>query len=148
MPTPPHPLPPRPFLLYSLEPVLVLPTLSSKEQEHLNAMVISWEEAHSLEVITRGNKTAAEKSLKMRLTSRFSEIAKLTSGRIHVAHLLFKIKKDNLKSKTLSFQVDEELKPEALWEYCRHLCVNWSTCGLVVHPNAPWLGVIPDGVVY
>lgn len=144
----PPPLPPLPGLLYSLEPVSVLPTLSSKEQEHLNAMIISWEEAHSLEVSTRVNKKAVEKSLKMRLTSRFSEIAKLKSGRSHVEHLLFKIKKDNPKSKTLSFQVEEELKPEALWEYCRHLCVNWSPCGLVVHPNAPWLGVIPDGVVY
>lgn len=145
----PPPLPPLPLLLHSLEPVSVLPTLNAKEQEHLNAMIISWEEAHSLEVSTRGSKAAAEKSLKMRLTSHFRKIAKLKSGRSHVEHLLFKIKKGNPRSKTLNCQaVDEELKPEALWEYCRHLCVNWSPCGLVVHPNAPWLGVMPDGVVY
>lgn len=36
----------------------------------------------------------------------------------------------------------------ALREYCQHLCVNWYPCGLVVHPHAPWLGALPDGLVY
>lgn len=145
----PPPQPPLPSLLHPLQPVSVCPTLSLKEQERLNSMTVSWDEAHALEVSTRGSKEAAEKSLKMRLVSRFREIAKLKVGRSHAEHLLFKIMKGKVVSKTMACQViNEEKKPEAIREYCRNLCINWSPCGLVVHPNAPWLGVIPDGVVY
>lgn len=145
----PPPQPPLPSVFHPVQPVSVYPTLSLKEQEHLNSMVISWDEAHNLEVSTRGSKEAAEKSLKMRLVSRFREIAKLKVGPSHAEHLLFKIMRGNLVSKTLDCQaINEERKPEAIREYCRNLCVNWSPCGLVVHPNAPWLAAIPDGVVY
>ncbi|XP_013865070.1 uncharacterized protein LOC106518354 isoform X2 [Austrofundulus limnaeus] len=145
----PSPQPPLPSLLHPLQPVSVFPTLSLKEQERLNSMVISWDEARELEVRTRGSKEAAEKSLKMRLVSRFREITKLKVGRSHAEQLLFKIMKGNFVSKTLDCQaINEETKPEAIREYCRNLYINWSPCGLVVHPNAPWLGAIPDGVVY
>ncbi|XP_072238630.1 uncharacterized protein [Leuresthes tenuis] len=141
---PPQPL--LPFGHHTLEPASATPTLSADEQAHVNDIHVTWEEAHLLEHSTRGCKESAEKLRKMRLTSRFREICKLKPGRSHAEQLLFKIKKGSSQCKMT--QVNEEMKPEAIREYCRHLCVNWSPCGLVVHPNAPWLAAMPDGLVY
>ncbi|XP_008276853.1 uncharacterized protein LOC103354998 [Stegastes partitus] len=141
--------PPRPLLplsSHTLELRSPLPTLSIKEQEALIAMQITWEEASNLEYSTRGCKDSVEELRKLRLTSRFRDICKLRPGRSHAEHLIFKLKKGFLKCKTT--QMEEERKTEALREYCRHMCVNWSPCGFVVHPNAPWLGAMPDGLVY
>ncbi|KAM4581645.1 uncharacterized protein V3H82_005783 [Fundulus diaphanus] len=141
---PPQPL--LPFFGHTLELVSVFPILGAKEQAFLNSMKVTWEEAHSLEESTRGSKEAADELLKMRLTSRFREICNLKPGRSHAEQLLYKIQKGLPRCKTST--IDAEMKPEALREYCRHLCVNWSPCGLVVHPRAPWMGAIPDGLVY
>lgn len=146
--------PPRPLLPLShhtLGPVLDFPSLSlsTQEQEHVNVMQINWEEAQCLESSTRpphGHKELATELLKLRLTSRFREICTLRPGRSNADHLVFKIQKGGRKSKISP--VDEEMKSEALREYCRHMCVNWSPCGLVIHPYAPWLGALPHGLVY
>ncbi|KAM7401855.1 hypothetical protein PAMP_017132 [Pampus punctatissimus] len=141
--------PPRPLLPlthHTLEQMSAIPTLSNKEREHLNVMSITWEAAHSLEHATRDHKESIEDLRKLRLTSRFRDICKLKSGHSHAEHLLFKIKKGLSRCKTA--QIEEEMKTQVLREYCQYLCVNWSPCGLVVHPNAPWLGAVPDGLVY
>lgn len=141
--------PPRPLLplsSHALEPMLAFPTLSAKQQEHVNVMQISWEAAHSLEYTTRRHKELGEELRKLRLTSRFREICQLKPGPTNAKHLIVKIQKGLPRCKTT--HVEEEMKAEALREYCQHLCVNWSPCGLVVHPNAPWLGAMPDGLVY
>ncbi|XP_035517229.1 uncharacterized protein LOC118327848 [Morone saxatilis] len=141
--------PPRPLLplsYHTLEPVSALPTLSAREQEHVDVMQITWEEAHSLEQSTRGRKESAEELQKLRLTSRFREICTLKPGRSHAEHLVYKLHKGPPRCK--SAQIEEEIKNEALRVYCRNLCVNWYPCGFIVHPNAPWLGVRPDGLVY
>ncbi|XP_042261617.1 uncharacterized protein LOC122980400 isoform X1 [Thunnus albacares] len=141
---PPRPLLPLPY--HRLEQILSLPTLSAREQEHINVMEITWEGAHSLEYATREHRESIEDLRKLRLTTRFREICKLKPGPSHAEHLIFKIQKGFSRCKTA--QIEEEMKTEALREYCQYLCVNWSPCGLVVHPNAPWLGALPDGLVY
>ncbi|XP_030585751.1 uncharacterized protein LOC115780613 [Archocentrus centrarchus] len=141
---PPLPLLPLPH--HKLEPVSVLPSLSAKEQEHVNVMQVTWEEAHNLERSTRGCKSNVEELRKQRLISHFREICKLKPGRSNAEQLTFKIQKGISRCK--SAQIEEEMKSEVFREYCQHMCVNWYPCGLVVHPNAPWLGVIPDGLVY
>ncbi|XP_051271542.1 uncharacterized protein LOC127372144 [Dicentrarchus labrax] len=141
--------PPRPLLplsYHTLEPVLALPTLSAREQEHVDVMQITWEEAHSLEQSTRGGKEPVEELQKPRLTSRFREICTLKPGRSHAEHLVYKLHKGPPRCK--SAQIEEAMKNEALRVYCRNLCVNWYPCGFIVHPHAPWLGVQPDGLVY
>ncbi|XP_044036364.1 uncharacterized protein LOC122868451 [Siniperca chuatsi] len=135
-----------PLSSHTLEPMSALPTLSAKEQDHVNVMQITWEAAHSLEHSTCRHKELVEELRKLRLTSRFKEICKLKPVRSHAEHLIFKIEKGFPRCKMA--QIEEEMKSEALREYCRQLCVNWSPCGLVVHPNAPWLGAQPDGLVY
>lgn len=37
---------------------------------------------------------------------------------------------------------------EAAKEYVNFAHVNYSPCGLVIHPQGPWLGTSPDGLVY
>ncbi|XP_075952219.1 uncharacterized protein LOC142954829 [Anarhichas minor] len=141
--------PPRPLLPlaeHRLKPMPVVPTLSAKEQAHMDVMQITWEAAHLLEQSTRGHKEEEEKLRTLRLTSRFKEVCKLKPGRTNAQHLLFKIQKGLPRCKAA--QIEEEMKAEALREYCKHLCVNWSPCGFVIHPNAPWLGALPSGLVY
>ncbi|XP_074534418.1 uncharacterized protein LOC141796938 [Halichoeres trimaculatus] len=146
--------PPRPLLPsshHTMGPVLDFPasSLSVREQEHVNVMQITWEEAQRLEHSTRpphGHKALAAEMLKPRLTSRFREICTLRSGKSNADHLVFKIQKGGRKCK--NSPVDEEMKSEALREYCRHVFVNWSPCGLIIHPDAPWLGALPHGLVY
>lgn len=142
--------PPRPLLPLSdhqLEPVSAPPpTLGAKEQEHLNVMQLTWDAAHSLEHSTRTHKKVVEALWKLRLTGRFKEICTLKPGSSHAEQLILKIRKGVSKSK--HSKIEAEMKADALREYCDNLRVNWSPCGLVVHPNAPWLGVLPDGLVY
>lgn len=141
--------PPRPLLplaSHKLEPLAASPTLSAQEREHVEVMQITWEAAHSLEHSTRSNKEGAQELQNLRLTSRYREICKLKPGKSNAEHLIYKIQKGIARCK--SAQIEEEMKCEALREYCQHLCVNWSPCGLVVHPEAPWLGALPHGLVY
>ncbi|XP_038154096.1 uncharacterized protein LOC119791831 [Cyprinodon tularosa] len=139
-------LPSLPLPFHTLEPMSLSTTQTPQEEAFLNAMTVTWEEAHGLEMSTRGSKEAADKLLMMRITSRFREICKLKPGKSHADQFLSKIQKGNARCKTS--QIDEEMKSGVLREYCRKLYINWSPCGLVVHPSAPWLGATPDGLVF
>ncbi|KAK0136704.1 hypothetical protein N1851_027112 [Merluccius polli] len=37
---------------------------------------------------------------------------------------------------------------DAIWEYCQMKRVNHYPCGFVIHPDTPWLGASPGGLVY
>ncbi|XP_040014415.1 uncharacterized protein LOC120806934 [Xiphias gladius] len=132
--------------LPTLEPVSALPTLSAKEQDHVNVKQITWEATHSLEHSTCGCKESVEELRKLCLTSCFREICKLKPGQSHAERLISKIRNGFPRCKTA--QIEEEMKTDVLREYCQHQCVNWFPCGLVVHPNPPWLGALPDGLAY
>ncbi|XP_047188518.1 uncharacterized protein LOC118309784 [Scophthalmus maximus] len=135
-----------PMSFYRLEPVSRLPNLSAQEQEHVTVRQITWDAAHILELSTRECKEPAEELCKLRLTSHFKEICKLKPGQDHAERLISKMHNGFPRCK--SALIEKNMKTEALREYCRHLCLNWYPCGLVVHPNAPWLGALPDGLVY
>lgn len=40
------------------------------------------------------------------------------------------------------------LEQHALKEYCQIKNASYWPCGFVIHPDAPWLGCSPDGIVY
>ncbi|KAM4613259.1 uncharacterized protein ACJ7VT_011392 [Polymixia lowei] len=134
-----------PLASYKLEPVLSTHNLSDKEQERMEALEITWAAAHNLECATRGLDESVEGLRQSRLTSRFREICHLR-GKSRAQHLAFKMRRGMPESKAL--KMNKEQRPEALREYCKYAFVNWSPCGLVVHPDAPWLGAIPDGLIY
>lgn len=41
-----------------------------------------------------------------------------------------------------------QMEPKAIEEYCCIQEVNHYPCGFIIHPDAPWLGSSPDGLVY
>lgn len=41
-----------------------------------------------------------------------------------------------------------DMEPVAVTEYCSLKNVNYSPWGFIIHPDAPWLGCSPDGVVF
>lgn len=41
-----------------------------------------------------------------------------------------------------------KLEADAICEYCQIKRVNHFPCGLVIHPDAPWLGASPDGIIF
>ncbi|XP_035004588.1 uncharacterized protein LOC118102469 [Hippoglossus stenolepis] len=125
---------------YRLHTVL---DLTAQEQEHIQDMHLTRETAHFMECATRDSRESAEELSKLRLTSCFRDICRLKPGREQAELLISK-----MRNRRKSAQIDKDMKSQALREYCRHLRVNWYPCGLVVHPNAPWLGALPDGLVY
>ena len=40
------------------------------------------------------------------------------------------------------------MESTAIEEYCRVREVNHYQCGFLIHPDAPWMGSSPDGMVY
>lgn len=142
--------PPRPLIplnRFKLEPVANLPTLSAEEQRHVDVLMeLTWETAYNVEQVTCRHRESIARFQKLRLTNHFREICTLRPGQSNVEHLLFKIKKEEQTCK--STQMKEDLKGEALQLYCRNMSTNWYLCGLVLHPSAPWLGALPDGLVY
>ncbi|KAM3612131.1 uncharacterized protein V6R79_003324 [Siganus canaliculatus] len=101
-------------------------------QQHLNLMLlnVTFDMAQSIEIATREQSASAEwHSLrKMRLTSsRFRE----------VCHVQTALMKSGLA-----------LESAAVQEYARIRCINYWPLGFVIHPDAPWLGSSPDGIVF
>lgn len=140
------PQPRLPLQSQKIAPFLNIPTLSAKEQVHLISMKLTWEDAYTLEHSSRSDETIIESVKQKRLTDSFKDIFRLKTGRSNAEHLIAKMRRGGRKCKLA--QIEKEWKDEALREYCRLLGVNWYGCGLVVHPEAPWLAAIPHGVVY
>ncbi|KAG7493260.1 hypothetical protein JOB18_004585 [Solea senegalensis] len=128
-----------------LDPEYISCTLTLLEQEILKNMRVTWEAANRLAYSTCESEFV-EELRKLRLTCRFREICKLKPEGGEVEQLISKIRKGPPMYKMAL--IDRETKSEVLREYCRRLCISWYPCGLVVHPNAPWLGALPDGLAY
>ena len=51
-------------------------------------------------------------------------------------------------SQTADMRRGLDLEPIAVEECCRIREVNHYPCGFLIHPDAPWMGSSPDGIVY
>lgn len=140
------PQPRLPLQSQKIDPFLSVPTLSINEQAKLNNLKLTWEAAYNLEQATRQKKEIHDGLKDMRLMNCFRDIFNLRAGQSNAELLIMKIKRGRRRSKHAT--IEQEMKIEALREYCRLVCVNWYPCGLVVHPGAPWLAAFPDGLVY
>lgn len=49
---------------------------------------------------------------------------------------------------TAEMRRGSEMEFQAAKEYAQCNNVNNSRCGLIIHPQVPWLGASPDGLVY
>lgn len=41
-----------------------------------------------------------------------------------------------------------KLEADTIWEYCQIKRVNHYPCGFVIHPDTPWLGASPNGLIF
>lgn len=150
--TRPHtdaPSPPQlPLSGYRLGPSACAFVCSEHQQRHLSSLATSLETAHKIESSTREQSSCSEwyQLRRCRITStKFRE----------VCHIRGESSAENLAKRLLgaSHQTADmrrglALEPIAVEEYCRVREVNHYPCGFLIHPDAPWMGSTPDGVVY
>lgn len=138
------PRPPLPLSHHTLQQTTASAIAHPRGLAILSEMQITWEGAHHLEEVTRKHKELVNQMRKMRLMNHFKEMCNLKPWQSCVTQLISKLKKGIKKEE----EIDEGMKSGAVREYCRRLCVKWHNCGLIVHPDAPWLGAAPDGLMY
>lgn len=145
-----HPAPPPPSLPlqdYRLDPSDCMFVCSRKQQLHMQGLELTLEMAHNLERATREQSLCAEwhNVRKPRVTSsRFREVCHV--GVTSAETLAQRILKET--HQTGAMKRGLELEADAIWEYCQIKRLNHYKSGFVVHPDAPWLGASPDGIVF
>lgn len=83
----------------------------------------------------------------MRITSsRFREVCHVRgeTSADHLAERMFK----GSGMQTMEMKRALAMEPVAVQEYCTLKNVNFFLCGFVVHPDTPWLGSSPDGIIF
>ncbi|XP_039648996.1 uncharacterized protein LOC120554288 [Perca fluviatilis] len=104
--------------------------------------------AHQLEESTRQQSTLKEWHLlrKPRVTcSRFREVCHVR-GQSSAENLALRILRPGYQ--TAEMKRGLQMESKAVEEYCLVKDVNHYPCGFIIHPDAPWLGSSPDGLVY
>lgn len=145
-----HAAPPPPSLPlqnYRLQPSSCVFVCSESQQLHLKCLEVTWDMAHKLECATRAQSSCADwhRLRRPRLTStRFREICHV--GQNSEEGLADRILRGT--HQTAAMKRGLEMEADAIWEYCQMKRVNHYPCGFVIHPNAPWLGASPDGVIF
>ncbi|KAM9536939.1 uncharacterized protein ACWYII_040760 [Salvelinus alpinus] len=123
--------------------------LSHQEQFHVKALETTYEMSHKVEVATREQSSSPEwhQLRKMRITSsRFREVchARGETSADRLAERMFK----GSGVQTVEMKRGLAMEPVAVQEYCTLKNVNFFPCGFVVHPDGPWLGSSPDGIIF
>eukprot|EP00063_Salmo_salar_P012235 XP_013987070.1 PREDICTED: uncharacterized protein LOC106565025 isoform X1 [Salmo salar] len=109
----------------------------------------TYEMSHKFKVATREQSSSPEwhKLRKMRITSsRFREVCHVRgeTSADYLAEQMFK----GSGMQTMEMKRGLAMEPLAVQEYCALKNVNFFPCGFVVHPDAPWLGSSPDGIIF
>nr|XP_055034705.1 uncharacterized protein LOC129422685 [Misgurnus anguillicaudatus] len=145
-----HAAPPQPSVPlenYCLQPSSCMFVCTQPQQLHLGGLEVTWDKAHQYECATRHQSTCTEwhQLRRHRLTaSRFKEICQVREKTEE--GLATRILQGTRQ--TAAMKRGLELEADAIWEYCQIKRVNHYFCGLVIHPDAPWLGASPDGIIF
>ncbi len=145
-----HLAPPSPSLPlegYHLEPSVHMSETTEAERRHLQSLQVTWDMANTLERATRSQSSCEEwhQLRRPRLTtSRFREIC-FVSNKCE-GSLADRILKGTHQTKAMRRGL--ELEADAIWEYTQIKRVNHYPCGFIIHPDTPWLGATPDGLVF
>ncbi|XP_076845899.1 uncharacterized protein LOC143491083 isoform X2 [Brachyhypopomus gauderio] len=138
------PFPSLPLECYHLSPPEYSFVPTHQEQLHLSSLSVTLSQSHLIEEATRSQSATPEwYSLRReRVTaSHFREVShvrgpgaaeRIIRGTRQTAHM-----KRGL-----------EMETGALKDYAVLKNLNLTKCGLVIHPDASWLGASPDGLVY
>ncbi|KAK0142231.1 hypothetical protein N1851_020062 [Merluccius polli] len=103
---------------------------------------------HKIENSTREQSYCAEwhQLRRCRITStKFREVCH-TRGESSAENLAKRLLRPS--NQTADMRRGLDLVPIAVEEYCRVREVNHYPCGFLIHPDAPWMGSSPDGIVY
>lgn len=141
------PPPSLPLQNYHLQPSDCMFVCTEPQQLHLKCLEVTWEMSHRLEHATRAQSACADwhRLRRPRLTaSRFREICHV--GQSSEEGLADRILKGTRQ--TAAMKRGLEMEADAIWEYCQIRRVNHYPCGFVIHPDVPWLGASPDGVIF
>nr|XP_033948206.1 uncharacterized protein LOC117453497 isoform X2 [Pseudochaenichthys georgianus] len=142
------PPPPLPVDGYRLEPTTCEFVCSHQQHLHLLSLATTLLMARKIEVATREQSDSVEwhRVRRPRITSsRFREVCHVR-GQSSAENLAQRIRKG--VAQTASMKRGLALEPVAIQEYCRIKNTNYWPCGFVIHPDAPWLGSSPDGLVF
>ncbi|XP_016314932.1 uncharacterized protein LOC107667722 [Sinocyclocheilus anshuiensis] len=139
---------PLPLGEYRLDPTKCVHVCTEEEHFHLKSMMITLDMAYQIEAATR--EQAAEQEWhqlrRHRITSsRFREVC-FVRGVSSAESLAERILKGT--KQTAEMKRGAEMESEAAVEYSKMKNVNYRPCGLIIHPDAPWLGASPDGLIY
>lgn len=133
---------------YQLKPTDCTYVPTNQEQLHLHSLSVTLLESHLIEEATRCQSAAPEwHSLrKERVTaSNFREVSHVR-GPNAAENLAERIIRGTRQTPHMKRGLDMEAG--ALKDYATLKNLNLRKCGLVIHPDAPWLGASPDGLVY
>ncbi|XP_051553961.1 uncharacterized protein LOC127440904 [Myxocyprinus asiaticus] len=143
----PPPYPPLPLGEYRVHPTECVHVCTEEEHLHLKSLIVTLDMACKIEAATR--EQAAEQEWhqlhRPRITSRFREVCFVrgVSSTESLAEIILKGTRQ-----TAEMRRGADMEFEAAVEYRRMKNVNYTPCGLVIHPDAPWLGASPDGLIY
>ncbi|XP_039895810.1 uncharacterized protein LOC120738581 [Simochromis diagramma] len=141
------PPPSLPLQDYRLKPSECMFVCSRKQQLHMKILEVTLEMSQSIECVTREQSECADwyNVQRPRVTaSRFREICHVSKPSEEL--LAERILKGTHQTGPMKRGL--ELEADAIWEYCQIKRVNHYKCGFVVHPDAPWIGASPDGIIF
>ena len=141
------PFPKIPLEGYQLDPTDSAFVPTEQQQLHLRSLCVPWSQSHKIEEETRCQSAAPvwHSLRKERVTaSTFREICHVKESTAET--LAQRIIRGTRQTALMKRGLD--LETGALKDYATLKNTNIRRCGLVVHPDAPWLGASPDGLVY
>ncbi|XP_047219736.1 uncharacterized protein LOC124867367 [Girardinichthys multiradiatus] len=133
---------------YYLEPTSVQFVCTHQQQLELECLATTLEQSQQIEIATWEQSTTAEwhNVRKPQITSsQFQEVCHV-KGSSSALCLAQRIKKGI--AATAAMKRGLVLEPLAIQQYTRIKNTNYWPCGFIIHPDAPWLGSSPDGVVF
>ncbi|XP_030274784.1 uncharacterized protein LOC115582749 isoform X2 [Sparus aurata] len=142
------PFPKVPLDDYHLQPTDCTYEPTDQEKLHLSSLSVTLSQSHLIEEATRGQSATPEwHSLrKERVTASHFREASHVSGTSSAEKLAERIIRGT--KQTTLMKRGLEMEAGALKDYAVLKNLNLTKCGLVIHPDAPWLGALPDGLVY
>lgn len=114
----------------------------------MKSLAVSLDMAHKIEHATKEQSASLDwhSVRKPRVTaSRFREVCHVR-GQSSAEHLAERIYKGTRQ--TADMKRGLEMESAAIEEYCLLREVNYHPCGFLIHPDAPWLGASPDGIIF
>ncbi|KAM4521272.1 uncharacterized protein V3H82_002221 [Fundulus diaphanus] len=142
------PCPKLPLDDYHIPPTNYTQELTRQEQLHLHSLRVTLSQCRLIEASTRAQRAVPQWHFlrKKRVTaSQFRQVCHVRE--VKTANNLAVRILEGMRP-TADMQRGRDMQPGALKEYATMKKVNTTPCGFVVHPDAPWLGASPDGLVY